>query len=141
MATNFFNLATITWRNDGCGPVTKSTVQLSLLNLLTAHLAALYAQSQGDQSPGSAKDANSPVGRISAATEGSISIQTDLGATPTSSANQQWLSQTKYGLQFWAMTSQYRTAHYVPGALQSGGPGYGFGPGFNYGVGRGGRSW
>lgn len=124
----YFDLATVIHRNDGTGPVTNPSVQLNLLNLMTSHMATLYSQSLGDQSPGSPKSASSPVGRINSATEGSVSVQTDYGSTI--SQQQAFCIQTKYGATWWALTGQYRTARYIPGALQPGGlgpsfPGYG----------------
>ncbi|WP_236508171.1 DUF4054 domain-containing protein, partial [Escherichia coli] len=46
------------------------------------------------------------VGRISSATEGSVSISTDysMGSGPL----QQWLKQTPYGAKFYAFTAPYR---------------------------------
>lgn len=131
-AESYFDMATIIQRNDGGGPITKPNVQLSLLNLLTAHIASLYSQSLGDQQPGAPKPANSPVGRINSATEGSVSVQTDYGTTV--GQQQAWLIQTQYGATWWAMTAQYRTARYISGALQPGGLGpslgYGGAPGY-----------
>lgn len=127
----YFDLATIIQRNDGTGPVTDSTVQLNLLNLMTSHMATIYSQSQGDPNPGSPKEAASPVGRINSAAEGSVSVQTDYGTAI--SQQMAFCVQTKYGAMWWALTAQYRTAHYIPGALQPGGLGagprlIGFGP-------------
>lgn len=121
----YFDLATIIQRNDGRGPITKSSVQMNLLNLLTSHMATLYSQSAGDQQPGSPKPANSPVGRINSATEGSVTVQTDYGTTI--SQQQAWAITTKYGASWWAMTAQYRTMRYMPGQLQSGAQGFGGG--------------
>lgn len=126
----YFDLATVIQRNDGRGPVSNPSTALNLLNLLTSFMATQYSQSMGDQSPGSAKPANTPVGRISDATEGSVTARTDYGATI--SQQQAYLIQNKYGATWWALTAQYRTARYVPGQLQSGAaygaggfPGYG----------------
>lgn len=130
----YFSLATIVHRNDGTGPVTDPTVQLNLLNLMTSHMATLYAQSLGDQSPGAPKTANSPVGRISSATEGSVTVQTDYGSTI--SQQQAFCIQTKYGATWWALTAQYRTARYIPGALQPGGLGAPYGGAFRPQYGR-----
>lgn len=77
-----------------------------LLNMLVAHLAALNAGVNG-QAP-------SPlVGRVNTATEGSVSVGTDMGAVPFTAA---WFLQTKYGASFWAATAQFRTMRYVPGS-------------------------
>jgi hypothetical protein len=78
-----------------------------LLNMVTAHIAALNAPLNGE--------ASSPlVGRISNATEGSVSVGTQLDM-PAGSA--QWYSQTKHGLAFWQATVQFRSMRYVPGPM------------------------
>lgn len=134
LAQMFFNEAAIVWRNNGTSPCTnQSGAQPIIMNLLTAHIAALYAQSQNMAAPGEPQDANTPVGRISNASEGSVSVATDLGVNPSPNATQAWLNQTKYGFQAWSMMSTYRTMRYVPGMLQPGGLGWPsmqpFGPG------------
>lgn len=142
-AQQYFNEAGVLWNNMGYSPATHITTQTILMNMLTAHIAALYWKVPSQGGPG-AQDPNSPVGRISSASEGSVSVSTDLGLTPSSSAFTAWLQQTKYGLEFLALTTQYRAMRYVPGALQSGGlgpmgyPGYAGRFFFPYG---GGRRW
>lgn len=74
-----------------------------LLNMLTAHIAAL--------SGATAAGAQGLVGRISSVSEGSVSISTEL-QTPGGAA---WFAQTKYGLMYWQATAQYRTMQYRPG--------------------------
>jgi hypothetical protein len=76
-----------------------------LLNMMTAHIAALNAPINGQPS--------SPlVGRITNATQGSVSVATQMDMPPGSA---QWYNQTKYGAAFWAATAKYRTMRYVPG--------------------------
>ena len=111
-AQEFFDEATIYHRNDGGGPVSNATSQSVLLNMVTAHICALYTQAQGDPSPGSAKDANTPPGRVSGASEGSVSAQFDVGSLSEQAA---FFAQTKYGLSYWAATRPYRTIRYIPG--------------------------
>ena len=111
----YFAEAGLFCANDGTGPVQNATIQLSLMQMLAAHIAALYSQSQGDASPGGAKDANTPVGRISDAEEGSVSVHTDWPSSADSSAMEKWLSQTKYGAEYWAATLVYRQMRYRPG--------------------------
>ncbi len=125
MAQDYFTEATLYWRNDGTVPVSTAAVQSMLLNMLTAHIAALNSQSQGDEFPGESKDANSPVGRISSVTQGSISLSIESGAPPSEQAA--FFGQTRYGLAFWRATAAFRTGgHYIPGQLQPGGlPGAG----------------
>src|SRR4051812_12720863 len=94
-ATAYFGEATLYHANDGSGPVAVSTVQLSLLNMLTAHIAWLNAPRDGSGNPSSngAQPAPSLVGRISSASEGSVSVQTE-NKQPEGSV--QWYQQTKY---------------------------------------------
>lgn len=76
-----------------------------LLGLLTAHIAKLFAPINGVASPDF-------VGRISNASEGSVSVGIDFpGVTP----NGAWYQTTKYGAMFWALTARYRTMRYFPG--------------------------
>jgi len=96
----YFNEATLYQRNDGTGPICDPTIQLTLLNMLTAHIAALYNN----------QPSNSPVGRISNATEGSVTGAFEY--SPPATASQAWANQTKYGAQWWAATSAYRTIQY-----------------------------
>jgi hypothetical protein len=125
VAQEYFNEATIYHRNDGGGPVPTAPIQTTLLNMMTAHIAARYAQSQGSPSPGAAQDANSLVGRISDATEGSVTVRAEM---PTSlSAYQAWLFQTKYGADYWQATIPFRTMRYLP-PRNRGGIGAGIGP-------------
>lgn len=89
-----------------------------LLGLLTAHIATLQAPLNGQAS-------STVVGRISGATEGSVSVSIDLPETG-SSAIGAWLGLTKYGQMFWAATAAYRTARYVPGPRAMCRPSYGW---------------
>ena len=73
-----------------------------LLNMLTAHIVKLM--------PGPGGEA-APVGRISNASEGSVSVAFDMPASP----NAAWFMQTQYGAAFWQATAQYRTMRYNPG--------------------------
>lgn len=119
-AQEYFNIATSIHRNDGGGPVNDTTVQLNLLNMLTAHIAALFAPPAAGQAP-----ANNLVGRISSATQGSVNVQ----AAYSTSVTQQmaFFIQTKYGALYWAATSPYRTMRYIPNKNRGvvGPPGFG----------------
>lgn len=77
-----------------------------LLNLCTAHIAALNASFNG-QAP------NPLVGRINVATEGSVTVNT---AYEVANASAQWFIQTKYGAECWEGLSPYRAARYLPPA-------------------------
>ena len=91
-------------RNDGGGPVSTAATQTNLLNLMVAHCAQILFGANG-QSP-------SPlVGRISSATEGSVSVSTEFPVT----ANNAWYLQTSFGAMFYAASAPYRTMRYMPG--------------------------
>lgn len=107
LAQQYFNEATLYCDNTPCSIVTDLTMRAMLLNMVTAHIAALNAPLNGQ--------ASSPlVGRINTATEGSVSVGTQLDMPPGSA---QWFAQTKYGLSFWQATAQFRSMRYVPGPV------------------------
>lgn len=74
-----------------------------LLYLLVAHMAALGI-ARADPSFFGA-------GRVSSATQGSVSVSLDVGAM---SGTEAWYAQTTYGWAYWAATAPYRTMQYVP---------------------------
>lgn len=107
-ANAYFAEAQIYHDNSGSpyGP-TDATVQLALLNMMTAHIAQRYAIIAGV--------APSPlVGRISNASEGSVSVGVE-GFNANAPGSQAWFLQTKYGADYWFATTAYRTMHYVTG--------------------------
>ena len=106
LAQTYFDEATIYCRNDGWGPVPTAAVLSTLLNMLTAHIAQISAP-VGGNSP------SSLVGRISNATEGSVSVTAEYGLPNPGS--QAWYTQTPYGAAYWAATSPYRTARAIAG--------------------------
>jgi len=79
-----------------------------LLDMLTAHIAGIYNSANGS---------GGLVGRISSATEGSVSVSTANDYPPGAV---QWYQQTKYGASFWAASAQYRTMLYRPQASRFG---------------------
>lgn len=112
LAQQFFNEATLYWRNDGTGLCTNPVFQLMYLNMLTSHIAAMNVQAQGDPNPGAPKDPNTPVGRVSNASEGSVSVAFE-NQYPAGSP--QWFQQTRYGAAFWQATAAYRRFRYRRG--------------------------
>lgn len=103
----FFTEATLLVDNTINSPIADLAVRKTLLYLMVAHLAYLLFGKDG--TPG-------PVGRISHATEGSVSVSLDM---PGTNANSAWYMQTPYGAKYWAVTAPWRTAHYVPGGSPS----------------------
>lgn len=110
-AAGYFAEAGIYHDNTRCGLVCDETTQTYLMYMVTAHIAARYSQSAGSPAPGQPQNANTPVGRISSASEGSVSISTE-NSYPAGTA--QWWQQTKYGSDYWEATKGYRTMRYVP---------------------------
>lgn len=75
-----------------------------LLNMLTAHILALYF-GVGGKKPARA------VGRIRSAGEGSVNVSLDMGP---STGQKAWYEQTMYGASYWRASMGYRLAAYVP---------------------------
>lgn len=105
LAGSYFAEATLYHRNDGTGPVSDAGQQLVLLNMIVAHIAARYLPQPAGSPPGGL------VGRISSASEGSVSVSTDMPSEPGTAA---WFQQTRYGADYWAATAPFRTMRYVP---------------------------
>jgi len=83
---------------------------LMLLNMLTAHIAALNDPNFGLTD--GASSIGRPPGRVSQATEGSVSVSFENQYEPGTA---QWYQQTTYGSAYWAATKIYRTFQYRRG--------------------------
>ncbi len=105
-ATGYFNQATLLVDNTLSSPVQDPTQLATLLNMATAHIAALFAPSSSAPGP------HGIVGRISNASEGSLSVQ--VAYTEPKTDTQAYWNQTPYGAQYWVATLQYRTGTYLP---------------------------
>lgn len=115
LAQQYFNEAGLYWRNDGTSPTCDNGVQLSLLNMLTAHLAWLNRRDANGQL------VSSLTGPITNATEGSVSV----GVRPLEArGTAAWFVLTPYGAEFWATTAAYRTMRYRPGPRRQFNPPY-----------------
>jgi len=110
----FFAEAGFLCDNSGRGPVTDPVELKILLFLLTAHIAKL---SRGDNEDVAAGGPAPIAGRVSDATQGSVTVRMDVG--PNSDAKS-WYAQTRYGLDYWNRTSPYRRFRYVATAQPSG---------------------
>ena len=75
-----------------------------LLNMLTAHIGFIGGLLSADGQ-------ERPVGRMSAATEGSVSATFE-GVPPTPGTGA-WFQQSQYGAAFWQATSNLRSMRYV----------------------------
>ena len=97
-----FGEADLYLSNTDNSPVQNVTRRAVLLNMLTAHIAALGGALSSDGQP-------RPVGRVSSATEGSVSAAFE-GPPPGSA---QWFQQSQYGAAFWQATSGLRGFRYL----------------------------
>ena len=109
----YFNLATLICANSSTNPINRDGNLAALLYLLTCHFAWLNCPKDPSGNPAATGSAASPlVGRISNATEGSVSVATEWNAGSGSDL-EAFLTQTQWGAAYWAATAQYRTARYL----------------------------
>jgi hypothetical protein len=91
--------------NSDCSPVQDVIRRGALLNMLTAHIAFIGGLLSADGQP-------RPVGRVSDATEGSVSASFE-GVPPTPGTGA-WFQQSQYGAAFWQATTSLRSMRYIP---------------------------
>jgi hypothetical protein len=103
LAANF-QFATLMLQNSCCSVVEDAPTRAVLYQLAVCHITALLNGVNGEPPSG-------VVGRISNATEGSVSATTEMMTQSESAA---YWNQTQWGAMYWRMTAQYRTARYVP---------------------------
>jgi Protein of unknown function (DUF4054) len=111
MLQTIFAEAALYCDNSPTSPVADSTVggqRYLFLHLITAHLSALSFGTTGKNG----QPATPLVGRINSATEGSVTVQTELKVPE---GTPQFWAQTKYGVMFWTASSGYRQMLYFPG--------------------------
>lgn len=85
------------------GDVNERTI---LIQYAIAHMLAL----EGVLAAGGQGSTSGQVGRVSSASEGSVSASLDMGAMPGTAA---WWLQTQYGAFYWNATAKYRTFRYA----------------------------
>ena len=100
--TACFNEAGLYLSNADNSPVQNITRRATLFNMLTAHVAYIGGLLSADGMP-------RPVGRVSQASEGSVSASFEY-LTPGTAA---WFTQTQYGAAFWQATSSLRGFRYL----------------------------
>lgn len=115
-ARGYFAQATLFLRNDGGGPIRDAAQQIAILNLVTAHVAKLFAPLADGQ------PASTIVGRISSASEGSVSVSAEMSAN--GSEGKDWFLQTPYGAAAWQALAPFRTMRYVPAPQYTSGVGF-----------------
>ena len=101
----YFGEAELMLNNTDSSIVTDVGERKILLHLVTAHISTLNGKNKDIQN-------NGIVGRITSASEGSVSIGADYGNAPVS-GSMAWYLQTPYGAQFWQLTNKYRRFRYV----------------------------
>lgn len=102
-ATLFFQDATLSCDNTDASPIPSGTpgfIRDRLLNMLTAHIAALSAR---------AAMGIGFVGHIDSATQGSVSVTVKLD----DSKIPPYFAQTPYGMMFWQASAPYRLSIYA----------------------------
>lgn len=106
-----FDLVTALYINNTAFSVVKDlNTRKYLIWLGMAHVLYLRgALLTTDAAAGGSASAGN-VGRVSSATEGSVSASLDMGATPNTAA---WWMQSQYGAQYWTATAPYRTIRYA----------------------------
>lgn len=107
LAQLYFNEAGLYCDNTASSPITDWTVggqRDLILQMATAHIAALNAPLGAPSSP--------IVGRIASAGQGSVNVSTENNYPPGSV---QWWQQTKYGAAFWMATAAFRRFRYARG--------------------------
>ncbi len=102
-----FDEVTLLYINNTIYSIVKDTTERSILiNMAIAHILQL----DGAASPGGQGSTGGQVGRVSSASEGSVSASLDMGTTSNASA---WWLQTSYGASYWNGTAKYRTMRYA----------------------------
>lgn len=112
-AALFFAEAGLYLDNTDTSPVADVGVRLVLLGMLVAHISVLSGALEAGGQP------SGLVGRVSSATEGSVSVSVDSGLAAGSAV---WFQQSSYGLAFWQATRNLRSARYVPAPAYNANP-------------------
>ena len=108
-----FDLATLILNNSPKSRIASVLVRKPILYLLTAHMTQLLNGKNGEQP-------SDVVGRISDASEGSVSVSAEWASQV--SANAAWFLQTQYGATAWQMMAQFRTMQYFAAPTPCYGP-------------------
>ncbi|MDE2442353.1 MAG: DUF4054 domain-containing protein [Betaproteobacteria bacterium] len=103
LASALFAEACLYCDNTDASPVSDVAIRGIILNAIVAHIATLEGAANGGSASGL-------VGRVSSATQGSVTVATEY-AVPGTAA---WFVQTAPGASAWQMMAPYRTARYLP---------------------------
>jgi hypothetical protein len=108
-------------RNDGTAPISTYARQQKAMFFLMAHLIALFGPQPGTGLPNGATASNPTggmVGRVSTASEGSVSVSSEYAAA--NNENAAWYAQTRYGAAYWQLINIWRRFRYMPGPVRFG---------------------
>ncbi len=120
LAQSYFNRASNLFANDTCNPAFGAGILQQCLYLATAHVAQLNAPRDANGNPASTGQPASPlVGSITSAAEGSVNVAVEWKGGGTSMES--YWTQTTFGAELWAATSQFRTMLYRPQPTRVGG--------------------
>jgi hypothetical protein len=92
--------------NTDNSPVMDGPYRTQLFYMLVAHLLFIFGTSDTPDASDS-----TPPGRISSATEGTVSSAFEY-VLPAGSAMAPWYVQSKYGALYWTVTARFRSAKY-----------------------------
>ena len=113
LAQSYFNRASNLFANDTCNPAFGAGILQQCLYLATAHVAFLNAPRDANGNPASTGQPASPlVGSITSAAEGSVNVAVEWKGS--GSPSEAFWTQTTFGAELWAATSQFRTMLYSP---------------------------
>lgn len=102
--TRNFDLATLQLANTCSSRVGSGLTREKMLNLLVAHITQLLNGINGQPAAGI-------VGRIASATEGSVSVDAEMGVMLVGQA---YYMQTQWGAMYWQSTAKFRQMVYIP---------------------------
>ena len=110
----YFNRACLICGNQCSNPIFATGNLPTLLYLLTSHIAWLSCPKDANGNPAATGTVASPlVGRIASAQQGSVNVQVEWAGGTDMSALEAYLTQTRYGTEYWAAIQQFRTARYI----------------------------
>src|SRR6478736_3739929 len=103
----FFNMAQQSiLDNTDNSPVMDLAYRSQLFDMLVGHLCLIFGNPGVGPTGGAV-----PPGRLSSATEGTVSSAFEY-ILPPGSAMAAWFNQTKFGAMYWMATAQFRSAKY-----------------------------
>lgn len=117
---NMFDIAQYTILDNTSGsPVMDINFRTQLFYMAVGHLLLLYGIAPTIRPDGTVD--NTPPGRITSATEGTITTSFQMEVT-NQNGSAPWWNQTKYGAMYWMATARFRSFKYA--ASGSSGVGY-----------------